>query len=169
MRIDHDRIGVLDPLPQPAKRRLDGGRSSVRGVDMHPKVLAAGDGADGRQRIDRGGGGRPQRGHNCARQRARGPIAGDRRFERVGFHPIRIVRWDLHDVIGTEAEGQSPFFDGGVSVLGAVHLQRREIASRHSSGADVEPQRVARGRECEKRIDRCGVVDDSEEAIRQTE
>ena len=72
----------------------DRDRAGIGRVDVEPQALALGDVGDRRDRIDRGGGRRPDRGDDGDRRQARGPVGRDRGGERVGPHLEALVHRD---------------------------------------------------------------------------
>src|ERR1051325_6048836 len=130
VRIHNDRVRMLHAVPNESKFGADRRRACIGGVDVEPASLAPGDLADGGNGIDGDGRRRAGGGDDGAGNRAGGAVAADGLVQGVGAHAHDLVRRDLDDVVLSDAQGHSPFFNRRMRLLRAINLQWRQAAPR---------------------------------------
>ena len=129
--VDHERVGVLDPLERPAMLRADHRRTGVRGIDMEPGAGALRRRGDRRQRVDCGRRSRANRGHDGG---GVGQVA-----QLIRAHPELLV--DRH-LAQPQAQHPRGLVDRRVGLLGA----HDELAAGRLAGGDERRQARGRGR-----------------------
>ena len=127
-RVEIDRVGVLDPVPQRATLRQDHRRAGHRGVDVGPSAVLAGDIDERAHRVDRRGSGRADADEHRRGLATGCDVRGHRTSEGVGVHSVAIVDIDQAHRIATDARQQDRLRYGAVRHPAAVHGQGWAVA-----------------------------------------
>ena len=116
VRIEDERVGAFDAVPQPAALGQDHRGTGHGGVDVKPQLVARSDVGDGRDRIERRRHGGAGGGDNGARPPSLGDVLLYQVIETIGPHGEGIVvRYDA-DVVAAEARQERGLFDRAVAL-----------------------------------------------------
>ena len=147
VRIEDDRVGALDAVPQRAALGEDHGRAGEGRVDVQPQAVLRARPRRSRRRD------RARSWWSCRwsprrrRARARREILPHRRIERVGPHRVALVhRHDAH-VRAPEAREQRRLVDGAVAVRRHVDDERLRLGLQ-ATLRPASSRSFARARRC---------------------
>jgi hypothetical protein len=156
VRVEHQRVGALQPGQQRAGGRPQRGRRAVGAVHVQPQVLLGADVGQRVERVDRARARGAGRGHDAHRPAPRRAVGRDRRPHRPGIQPEPGIGLQHPELL--EAEHAQRPRHGGVRLVGAVddarpargagggqphQIRDRAARGQHALGAFGQPAQLA--------------------------
>ena len=128
VRIDHQTVGAVDPLPHPAAFGQDHRAARHRSIHMQPNAVSSCDLGDGRDWINRCRCGGAHGRHDGAREIAPREVRGHHLRQRVRAHREIVVKRNLAYVVPSEAGQHRALFHRAVCMRGHVDARLAGLA-----------------------------------------
>ena len=166
MGIDHDGVGEIKRIDDPAAFREQCQPAAISRVDVQPYLVLTANCRDLAHWIDARRRGRSNRRDNRQWFEFLPPIGRDRFAQRRDVHPKFTVTGDLPDIVFPQPERDRAFVDGAVRLVGNINAKNWELrAARETERAHGGAGFLARGGQCVHGRDRGGVIDDAAEVV----